>query len=393
MQVTARSSVSMYAAGMARRAAGEGSIYKRKDGLWTCVLSLGFDGSRRVRKQVYGKTQREVRRKLTRLRAEHDAGAPLTTGREPTVAQFLDSWLTGYHPTVRPTTYRRAEGIVKLHLIPTLGRKRLTELTPADVSALLAKKGKEGLSPRTVQYIRVVLRTALAQAEQHDSVRRNVAALVAGPKVERVGVPALTEKQAQEVVSAVAEDRLAALYALTLATGLRQGEVLGLTWGTVDLDAGTLSVRQTLTRNDGQFELSPLKTSRSRRTIPIPAVALSALEAHRARQDFERIVCEGEWGNSWGLVFTTPGGTPLFGDTVTSRLHRLLARTSVPKLGFHQLRHGCATLMLGRVIPLSTIQDTLGHATFAITADVYAGVGEGLRADAANAINDALAGC
>ena len=174
--------------------------------------------------------------------------------------------------------------------MPGLGRIALAKLTPADVQSFLNRKSQSGLSARRVQMLRAVLRRALWTAERWGYVSRNVARLVDTPRVVPHEYSPLTPEQARLLFESSAEDRYRALWVTALATGLRQGELLGLRWEDVDLDAGRLTVRHSLGMVDGHLQLQEPRTSRSRRSVMLEGTVLSALRVHRTRQLMERLV-------------------------------------------------------------------------------------------------------
>src|SRR5664280_3808417 len=187
-------------------------------------------------------------------------------GTKITLGAFLEAWLTEVaRMTVRPRTYVSYRYVVRFHLSPGLGNLPLAFLSPADVQAFLNAKSASGLSPRTVGYLRGVLRGALGHAERTDLVTRNVARLARPPRVPRRRVSPLSVEQARTFVAAIRGDRLEALYLVALGVGLRQGEILGLRWPDVDLEAGTLSVRHALARIEGELVLVEPKSATSRR--------------------------------------------------------------------------------------------------------------------------------
>lgn len=376
---------------MTRRGPFEGSIYQRGDGLWVGVVHLGYDVGKRRRKYLYGKTRREVQERLTKTLSDRQKGLPVTSERL-TVGQYLERWLQDVaRPGLRPLTFRGYERIVRVHLLPTLGHIRLAKLTPQDVQALLNARQAAGKAPRTVQSIRAVLRRALGQAVQWGLVHRNVAALVNSPHISRPDIRPLTLAQVRTLLDAARGDRLEALYTVALAIGLRQGEALGLQWDDVDVKQGTLTVRHTLQRIDGKLTPVEPKTARSRRTIPLPAIAVTALRAHHARQLEERLRVGNSWTDS-GYVFTTAVGTPLDAATVTRAFQRLLRRAGLPHQRFHDLRHACASLLLEQGVHPRVVQETLGHSQIGITMDTYSHVVQSLQREAADRMDVALAG-
>src|SRR5674476_1535372 len=175
---------------------------------------------------------------------DSDATSTPTAMQDETLGAFLEAWLTEVvRLSVRPRRYASYRYVVRLHLAPGLGHHRVAALSPADVQAFLNAKSASGLSPRTVAYLRGVLRGALGHAERTDLVNRNVARLARPPRIPRRPVSPLSAEQARTFLAAIRGDRLEALYLVALGVGLRQGEILGLRWPDVDLDAGTLRVR------------------------------------------------------------------------------------------------------------------------------------------------------
>lgn len=371
-----------------RRGRNEGSIYQRTDGRWVGMASF-MDRGRRRRRAVYGETKREAMEKLREVRRSIETGVVATSDRE-TVATFLERWLRdSVAPTVRPATLSSYRGLVRIHIEPALGSIRLSRLGPADVQRFLNERSASGLSPRRVQYLHAVLRRSLGQAHRWGLVTRNVATLVEPPRVRRREVRPLTTGQARQLLEAARGDRLEALYTVALSLGLRQGEALGLRWDDVDLDAGTLTVRNALQRINGTLQLVEPKTERSRRTIAMPAIAAAALRAHRIRQLEERVWAGSRWREA-DFVFTSTIGTPLDGSTVTHRFQRLLESAGLPRQRFHDLRHACASLLLAQGVHPRVVMETLGHSQISLTMNTYSHVVPELQREAAGRMDAAL---
>jgi len=378
---------------MTKRGSNEGSIYQRKDGRWTSSIDLGYSGGSRRRKAFYGATRREVADKLTAALRARQQGLPIV-GERLTLAAFLTRWLEdSARPTLRPRTFASYKMIVDRHLAPALGRLPLAKLTPDAVQRYLNDKRASGLSARSVQYHHAVLRRALNQAERWGLVPRNVSRLVSPPRVEHPEPQPLTPEQARTFLAAVSEDRLAALYALALGLGARQGEILGLTWADLDPIGQTLSIRRTLQRYDGSWHLDPPKTERSRRTIALPMPLVEMLRAQRSRQLEERLRAGPAWqGEEWGdLVFANEIGEPLSGTQLTRRFQAVLAALGLPRQRFHDLRHAAATFMLSEGVSLRTTMELLGHSTIAVTANTYSHVLPELQRDATERVSALLA--
>ena len=323
---------------------------------------------------------------MTRAR---DDGLTVTTDRLTTGA-YLQRWLReAVTPTVRPQTLASYRRLVAGHITPELGRIQLSRLSPLDVQAFTNRKLEAGLSPRTVQYLHAILRRALGQALRWGLVTRNVATLVDAPRVRRAEVQPLHPDQARAFLAAVRGDRLEALYTVALVIGLRQGETLGLRWVDVDLEAGTLTVRNALQRLRPGWELVEPKTTRSRRTLALPAVAISALRAHRTRQLEERLWAGSRW-QEHGFVFTSAIGTPLDASGVSRRFHAALAAASLPRQRFHDLRHACASLLLVQGVSPRVVMEILGHSQISLTMNTYSHVMPELQREAADRIDAAL---
>jgi integrase len=399
---------------MARRGNGEGTITQRKDGRWEAKIDVTEAGKRR-RKSIYGRTRQEVARRLTQALRDRDQGLPIRMDERTTVAAYLEAWLRDtVRPSVRPMTYVSYDGHVRKHLIPVIGSIPLVKLTPQDVRAVqaaalkprtVAQKGDlpprtVTLSPKTVAHVQATLRTALQQALKDGLVARNVATLVNAPRQVRHDQQVLDPDQARTFLAAAQGDRLGALYVVTMAVGLRQGEALGLKWSDVDLDAGTITVSRTLQRvpkplrgddDEGHgthYRLVEPKTATSRRTVPLPKFVVPTLKAHRARQAEERLAAGPAWDPTWDLVFATTIGTPLDSRNVTHAFQALLARAGLPFMRFHDLRHSAATLMLAQGVAPRVIMETLGHSQIGITMNLYAHVLPAAKRDAADRMDD-----
>lgn len=370
---------------MSRRANSEGSIYKRADGRWAASVSLGYGR----RKTVYAASREAVSAKLVTLLKTRQDGQPIP-GERQTVGQFLGSWLeNSVRPSVRASTFRGYQAKIRIHVIPELGRIPLVKLAPQNLEAFFNRKVKEGLAPRTVQHIRAIIRAALNDALKWGLVARNAARLADGPRVPRFEIHPLSVEEARAFLGAVRGHRLEALYSVALAVGLRQGEALGLRWEDVDLKASTLSVRAVLQRSKGAFYFAEPKTSRSRRTVALPTIAVDALRRHRVRQMEERLAAGPLW-EDWGLVFTSTSGWPLQGSVVTRSFQETLARAGLRRQRFHDLRHACATLLLVQGVHPRVVMETLGHAHISTTMDTYSHVPMGLQREAAMRMDHAL---
>ncbi len=331
---------------------------------------------------------------LREARAGADAGLLFDAGTG-TLAGYLDRWLAdSVKDTVRQRTYERYESIVRVHIKPSIGRVKLKALTPAHARALYRDKLDAGLSPRTVNYVHVTLHKALSQAMSDGLVPRN-AAQVKAPRPIKPEIKPLSPDQARKLIETAYStgNRYAALYVLALHTGLREGEMLGLMWDDLDLDASgatpTLQVRRTLseTRTGHKFELPKSGKGRS---IKLSRKAVEALRSHRARQAGEKLRLGSLWQEG-GLVFPTTTGTTTSGTNLLGRYFKpLLKRADLPAVRLHDLRHTCATILLMAGKHPKYVQELLGHASISITLDTYSHVIEGMDGGLGDAMDEAL---
>jgi integrase len=364
----------------------EGSVYRRSDGRWVAAVSLG-DGKRVHR---YAKTRADAAAKLAAVLKTAQDQLPIPPERG-TVGQFLEDWLANTAKrSVRPSTFVSYEGLVRVHLVPELGKVSLIKLSPQHVERMINRKLTAGLSPRRVEYMRAVLRRALNDALRWGLVARNVATLVTPPRAQRYEIRPLDPDQARAFLEAIQGDRLQALYSVALAVGLRQGEALGLRWEDVDLEQGTIHVRRALQRVDGTLQLVEPKTARSRRVVVLPGTVAAGLQQHRARQVAERLAAGSEWVDA-GLVFCSPTGRPLDASNVTHAFQRHLARAGLPRQRFHDLRHACASLLLAQGVNPRVVMEVLGHSQITLTLNTYSHVLPSLTADAASRMDALLA--
>lgn len=331
-----------------------------------------------------------MQRKLAAARRSQEDGLGQVAGQQ-TVAQYLAYWLEAIRPTIDHGAWKRHEEFVRLHIVPNIGNTRLSSLSAQQVQALYASRLASGLSTSTVHHLHASLHKALKDAERLRLVARNVSTLVNVPRMAESEIHPLTHEEARIFLDIASGDRLYALYALALASGMRQSELLGLQWPEVDLDAGIVRVRWQLKREDNHWVWKQPKTRRSRRQIALSSSVITALRTHRAIQEEERR----RMGNAWEdhqLVFSTQLGRPLSARNIYRAFQGILEKAAVSRVRFHDLRHTAATLLLaGRVNP-KVVSEMLGHATVAITLDIYSHVLPDMQQDAAAILERVLFG-
>jgi integrase len=371
-----------------KRGNGEGSITKRSDGRWMARYTV-HTAIGPKRKHIYGRTRQEVAEKLSKAVSDRVGGVVFDRDHE-TLEAYLRRWIDEVlRGTVKQSTLENYTYIVRLHIIPELGRVRLRALKSRDVRRLYREKLEAGLSPRTVQIIHTVLRKALQQAVRDDVLTRNVCDAVTAPRPTKKEMQPLTPEQAKSLLENVREDRLRALYVLAITAGLREGELLGLRWDDVDLERKLLQVRRQLTRTRDGLSFTAPKRDKAR-VVRLTDIAIAALKAHREAQNEERARAGSLWEET-SLVFTSSIGTPVDVGNLTYRSFRpLLKRTNLPRIRFHDLRHTCATLLLSKGTHPKIVQEMLGHANISMTMDTYSHVLPDMQEKAVSAMDDAL---
>lgn len=373
---------------MSKRGQGEGSIYKRDDGLWVGVVNLGFVNGKRKRKYLYGETRKEVADKLAGVLRDHQQGLPVAMERQ-TIEEFVLRWLDeSVKPHRENSTYFSYCQMARLYIIPRLGCIQVVKLTPRDIQKFINSLLEEGLSARTVQYNHAILRRALNQALRWDLIARNPATLVDLPNRKKKSAAFLVPDDAIRLIEEIQGDRLEALYTVALAIGLRKGEALGLRREDVDFTNCIINVRVALQWIRGQKpKLKQLKTEKSQRRLSLPSFAIEALQVHKRRQQAEKEALGVAWDDSWGLVFCTGHGTPLGTRNVTRSFHEMLVRAGLTRIRFYDMRHTCASLLLVQGVPLRVVMEILGHSQITLTADLYTHVAPLLLNEAAQGMD------
>lgn len=376
-----------------KRANGEGSIRKRKDGRWEGRYTAGHDPEtgKAIYKNVLGKTQAEVKEKLKQAIGETQALDVAKVGKY-TIGQWMEVWFQDYAKIkVRPSSHQTYQGYIHNHIRPNIGDIPLEKLTSLDlqkfykkllttgrVDRVEAKGQPKGLSAKTVRNIHQILSSALKLAQEQRLILANPAEGCALPRVEHQEMKTLTTVQLASFFREARESGVFELYYLELATGLRRGELLGLKWEDIDLERGDLRVRRQVSRINGEVVEAPLKTKNAYRTLPLAEDTVSVLKEQRKKV-----------GNSpW--VFPSPNGGPISPDSVLHMLHRVLKRAGLPKVRFHDLRHTFATLALQNGVDVKTVSGMLGHFSAGFTLDTYAHITSAAQRQAAQTMGSVL---
>jgi len=353
---------------VSKGANGRSSIHRRAGSTgWVGWVSFGVDPStgKRRRKKVTAKTKTEVAAKVTKLEADRDGG--YTGTGVVTVEAWLDQWIATRAGSVRPKTII-GYGVDRAHIVRAIGGVELTKLTPEHIERMYAEILASGCGPATTTHVRATLSAALNAAARRGRIARNPVTAATSPRLVAARVEPLSEAETHRVLAAATGGRNAARWALALLVGPRQGEVLGLRWGDVDLTAGTLRICRSLARapwrhgcgaapcggkrgadcparHGGGLVVGPVKTAAGERVIALPAGLTTMLRAHRTTQTAERLRAGSFWHDT-GYVFTDERGQPLDPRRDWAAWKKLLAVAGVRDARLHDARHSSATYAL-----------------------------------------------
>lgn len=369
-----------------------GSVYQRaSDGLYVCAFyTAGSD----ERQYAYASTRAAAREKARERGGQ--LGLDMPAAEAPASSWALEDWIEWWLERLvvarrrrKPRTVDAYRERARLHINPAIGRIRLADLRPTHIDVALSRIADKGLGGATVNAVRTVLVAALEDAQRRELVERNAARVVEGMPAAHGERSWLRPAEARRLLDVATADRLYALYAVALAVGLRRGEVVGLSWSEIDLDAGELAVEWQTQRvaGCGLVRERP-KSRRSRRRVWLPPVCAEALRHHREVQDLERTLAADRWRDT-GLVFVKPNGTGYAPETVLRQFQALCRRAGLGHRTLHELRHTAASLLLAQHVDVRVVQEILGHESLEVTGG-YAHVASDLHIDAAARMNKLL---
>lgn len=379
---------------MARKAAaGTGTIRKKtvtRAGkpytYWEARYTSGYDPGtgKQIQRSITGKTQKEVAQKLKAATAAIDEGT-YTAPSKMTVAQWLDIWTAEYLGAVKPRTVDNYKGVVKARIKPGLGAVKLDALNPHTIQSYYNGLTKEGLAPKSVKNIHGILHKALQQAVANGYIKSNPADHCILPRPVRKELKPLDEDMITAFLKAIQGHQFEELFTVTLFTGMREGEALGLLWDCVDLTKGTITVDkqlQLIRGSRGQYQMVPTKNSKSR-TLALAPTVTATLKRVRLKQLENRL----RYGECWednAFVFTDELGHHLSASSVYKSFKKVMEQIGSPETRFHDLRHSYAVASIRSGNDIKTVQENLGHATAAFTLDVYGHVTEKMKREGAD---------
>ena len=352
---------------------------------WSSFRLTNTASGKRIRCTVYGATRKEVTEKLRALQRQVDDGVNVSPNHE-TVEQFMQRWLDEVIVHKRPRTLESYQGTAKLHIYPHVGSVRLQQLKVEHVQRMVLTLVEKKLGARSIEYAVLVLSRALNCAIRWERISKNVARLVQLPEVSQHKLVPLTIPQAQQLLQAVKGERFELIYRIALSLGLRRGEVLGLQWGDIDFEAKSVTISGALQRQNKKLNRTEPKTRAGHRTIPLPAILLKMVLAHRDRQRAERAEVGARWLDL-DYVFTTPIGTPVEPRNLNRHFKEMLIRAKLPDMRFHDLRHSAATLLIAQGVHARVIAEILGHTDIRLTMNLYGHVADETQRHAVNKLD------
>jgi integrase len=378
-----------------------GRITQRSLGSWTIVYDLprGLDGKRKQKRVTLRGTKKEAEKELRRRLQEIDDGL-IVDAAKGTLRDHLERWLETIRATIAPKTFEGYQIVVRTHLLPHLGHRRLETLKPADIQDFILMlqrsgsrtKGHEGqsLAGITVHHIGSVLRQALALAVDMGVLARNPAARVKLPAPVSPEKRALNEEQIAQVMTATEKSYLHMLILLGAAIGARRGELLALRWQDVDLESGKVTICRSLEETTGGLRFKEPKTRAGRRTVVLPSYALRALIRHKGQQSELRLQLGPAW-HDLDLIICHPDGSAIRSSTASVRMKQAMDRIGMAGATLHGLRHSFASLAIHHGANLKTLQTVLGHANINVTLGRYGHMLGGEQEKVAERINEAMA--
>ncbi len=358
---------------MARRSRGEGTVFwSDAEQRWVAQITLP-NGKK---KSKLSKTQSEARKWLLEQRKAVQDNVYLTD-ESYTVSNFMDRYFADVaEHTLAPRTVLSYMNMRK-HIEPALGNVKLSQLRVDHLQKLYSDKLVEGLSRRTVQYIHQFLHTVLNVAVKWGLLIRNVADLADAPSQEKEPATILTAPQVKQLLEIVKGTKFYALYMTAITLGLREGELLALTWGDVDFDHRRIQINKQLQYIPGEgLSVKMPKTKTSVRNLPLPEITCTALQ-NLFRDDPKKV----------GLIFHTSADTPYSPRNILRHFHGLLKKMDLPIMPFHNLRHTCASFHLAAGTNPKVVQEILGHSSVSVTLSVYSHLLPGVGEEAAGRMN------
>lgn len=371
-----------------KRANGQGTIKKRKNGTWEGQYIAGKDeNGKLIRRSIYGKTQKEVAEKLTALTNDLNKGVYIAPD-QITVAQWFEIWLKDYTGSVKDSTKAQYEYQARVNINPVLGDIQLQKVTAPMIQRLYNAKLESKLSPKSIKNLHGVMHKALNQAVLCQYLKVNPSLACQLPRIEKKEMQTITGDDLKRFLQEIKRKEYEDLFFVDIFTGLRESEIIGLTWACVDFKKQVIRVEKQLKRQrnlnkSNDYVFDTLKNGKTRTISPAPIV-FDVLKRVKAEQAANALKNGSAYKNENGLVFTNEIGGHLCQPTVLKHFKQRVTAIGLPDIRFHDMRHSFATISLENGDDIKTVSENLGHATVAFTLDVYGHVTDKMKKDSAD---------
>lgn len=373
-------------------ASGSGTIRKRPDGRWEGRVTVGRDPKtgRQKQKSVYGATQREVRQKIQQIAVKIDSGDYVEPSKT-TLAEWLEEWLAEHKTNLKYSSVSTYRALIANHIVPEIGSLPLQKITPVTLQRFFNREAAKGLSANTLALIRAIIAGAFACAERLGLVRKNPCAVMSGISVPRPKIDPLSRSELVQLLEELQGSPYYHAVALMVFTGLRPGELIGLTWDRIDYDRRLLVVDRQLKYENGRWVFASPKSGRSR-FVPMPEAIASLLKDRRKVQLSDRLAAGSAWHEDVeGLVFTTSLGSQYIPYTFRTHLKKAAIAIGRPDITPKSLRHTYAVDSLLAMTNPKAVQGALGHHSASFTLNTYAHYTDEMRKDAAERMDAFIA--
>jgi integrase len=352
-----------------------GHVRRRGERSWELKFDAGCDpgtGRRITRYASFRGTKRDAEVQLAKLVTAAANGEQVDPSKL-TVNEFLDRWERDWCAgNVSPKTAERYGELLRLHVRPTLGAMKLQKLRPVHLSELYGSLQRDvKLAARTIGHVHRALHRALGHATNWDVVTQNIAARVSPPRVGHQEIEILTPAQVKDILATARNRAIYPIATLALATGMRRGELLALRWQDVDLDQAKITVARSLEQTKAGLRFKEPKTTHGRRTISLPATAVTELRAHWRVQQTQRLALGAGKSPPDALVFADLNGEPRLPNAITKEWERTARSAGMKFATLHSLRHTHASHLIANGLDILTISRRLGHGSPTITLSVY----------------------
>ena len=366
------------------------SVRQRPNGTWEGRY-YGADGKQH---SVYGSSKSEVKNKLAAKRTEISQGGSITE-TDLTVAQWGREWLDNFKANrVKHSTMDNYETYFRLHIVPYIGDIKVKDLTTLNVQRLYLRLEKKGLSPKSIHDVHGMVHGMLEKAVKMELLRRNVSCNCELPRVIKHEMYPLSKEEVGRFMDLAKNDKYYLMMRFDFFTGLRESELIGLSWDCVDFDKHTLRVYRQFVRiasgpDKGKMMYMPLKNGKER-TITLTTTAMNALREAKRKQSEMRLRAGSSWENEHNMIFTRENGRFVRFKTLYVHFKEIVKKMGRPEVRFHDVRHTFATLSLQSHVDPKTLSEALGHATVAFTLDVYGHSNEDMKQEAADKLEQLI---